>query len=106
MGMMTLSAAFMKFAAEQRATMRDVRGSILNFAIAGSGAREAVGAGLAIVNDHRVVRIRSDPRPVARESGESARKKRRVFRSRMAKFPNLLAVVEPGVLRRRAVRAQ
>jgi len=44
MGMMTLSAAFMKFAAEQRATMRDVRGSILNFAIAGSGAREAVSA--------------------------------------------------------------
>lgn len=34
MGMITLSAAFMKFAAEQRATMRDVRGSILNFAIA------------------------------------------------------------------------
>lgn len=34
MGMMTLSAAFIKFAAEQRATMRDVRGNILNFAIA------------------------------------------------------------------------
>lgn len=33
MGMMTLSAAFMKFAAEQSATMREVRGNIRNLAI-------------------------------------------------------------------------
>jgi len=60
MGMMTLSAAFMKFAAEQRATMRDVRGNILNFAIVDLQA-PSNRPSLTTANDHLIAQARYVP---------------------------------------------
>lgn len=59
-GMMTRSAALMKFAAEQSATIRDVRGSILNLGIFDLCARESTRCSQAIKQQlHRTVQAYS-----------------------------------------------